>query len=244
MTLLLQCPISSSSFRVAPMRWTRRIFNQRATTPLIMLPSCLQSSNIEGKTSRNAALLPELTWCTYMLTFPMGLTQSVRGLCRYWGPWQRDGPVEPPSPPPPPPHAPTQGFFLRHGDAGCLSTLGLKRGATIVVGPCDGGAKWKEDTNGHLYNVAAQESHYSYLRQRPDLNCTVINYLELGLVHSEIGTVLQDSRLVLTGCAKENLCIAPSRNTSEAIILDCSSSASSGWIRENERPVLLPIALE
>jgi hypothetical protein len=89
----------------------------------------------------------------------------------FWGPWQPDGPPLPPSPPGPPQppkvpsDPPTGGFFIRGPGNRCLTVDSLEKNGRALLGSCDGGSKWAQDSLGRLYNIAGKDESFSFLRE-------------------------------------------------------------------------------
>lgn len=138
----------------------------------------------------------------------------------FWGPWEGFAPT-PPAPTPPV----SGGFHLVQSDGvTCLRAEALAKASDLGTGACDGNAQWDEDEQGFVFNVAAGDAKFKYVRPAEHYpKCTGGGGLRLGeLAGKGIGAVLNGSLLSLATC--DGKCV-----DSDATIAKCSKATAAGW---------------
>jgi len=144
----------------------------------------------------------------------------------FWGPWEGLTPSPAPTPPV------TAGFHLVQVDGTtCLRAQSLSRAGALGIGTCDQHAQWDEDADGHLYNVAAKDPVFKFIRPSDKFpKCIAGHGTRLGELTSKgIGAILNGSRLVLTTC--KDSCVGR-----DATVTPCSQAAAEGWQRHQASP--------
>jgi len=140
----------------------------------------------------------------------------------FWGPWEGLAPT----PSPTPPVAGKFHLVLADGKT-CLRAESLTRAGALGVGACDGHAELSEDNQGHLYNTAAKQPKFSFLRPADKYpKCINGDGTRLGELTSKgIGATLEGSRIVLTTC--KGGCVG--RNGQ---IASCSEASAGAWQKQ------------